>query len=100
MGWPGAYLAEVARLCPPGQVSTGTSGSLLFTNAGKTLAPLVFAAVQAQTQSYSTAYGIMGVLGIAALFALLQARRMGAADPAAAHIAVRNSADDAAPLKR
>jgi predicted MFS family arabinose efflux permease len=76
VGWPGAYLAEVARLCPPGQVSTGTSGSLLFTNAGKTLAPLAFAAVQAQTQSYSTAYGIMGVLGVIGLIALLRAKRV------------------------
>ena len=100
VGWPGAYLAEVARLCPPGQVSTGTSGSLLFTNAGKTLAPLVFAVIQAQTQSYSAAYGIMGVLGVVALFALLCARRVGA--PARAGDALGHSdvTDNAAPLKR
>ena len=104
VGWPGAYLAEVARLCPAGQVSTGTSGSLLFTNAGKTLAPLVFAAIQAQTQSYGTAYGMMGVLGVVALCALLRARRIRTHETAfvssATHIAVRTSADDAAPLKR
>jgi predicted MFS family arabinose efflux permease len=82
VGWPGAYLAEVARLCPPGQVSIGTSGSLLFTNGGKTLTPLAFAAIQAQTQSYAIAFGIMGVLGIVAFYALLSARRTPAAKTA------------------
>jgi predicted MFS family arabinose efflux permease len=75
VGWPGAYLAEVARLCPPAQVSSGTSGSLLFTNAGKTFAPLAFAAIQAHTQRYSTAFGIMCLLGIVGLAALFAARR-------------------------
>jgi MFS family permease len=75
VGWPGTYLAEVGRLCPPGQVSSGTSGSLLFTNAGKTLAPLAFAAVQAHTENYSIAFGLIGVLGIVGVIALLAARR-------------------------
>ena len=100
VGWPGAYLAEVARLCPPGQVSTGTSGSLLFTNAGKTLTPLAFAAIQAHTQSYSTAFGIMGVLGVIGLVALLCAQRAnahdahaGGASPATS-LAARSSTDE------
>ena len=75
VGWPGAYLAEVARLCPAGQVSSGTSGSLLFTNVGKTLVPLAFAALQAHTGSYSSAFTIMGVLGVVGLAALISARR-------------------------
>lgn len=75
VGWPGAYLAEVARLCPPGQVSSGTSGSLLFTNAGKTLIPIAFAAVQARTGSYADAFAIMGLLGVIAVAALVAARR-------------------------
>jgi len=74
VGWPGTYLAEVGRLCPPGQVSSGTSGSLLFTNAGKTLAPLAFAAVQAQTGSYSMAFGLIGLLGVIGIAALIAAR--------------------------
>ena len=102
VGWPGAYLAEVARLCPPGQVSTGTSGSLLFTNVGKTLTPLAFAAIQAQMQSYSTAFGIMGVLGVIALVALMRARQISTGDAHAtgsgtvAHAAVT----DDSPLNR
>jgi predicted MFS family arabinose efflux permease len=97
VGWPGAYLAEVARLCPPGQVSTGTSGSLLFTNAGKTVTPLAFAAIQAQTQSYSTAYGIMGVLGVIGLAALLRAKRASATDPHADRASLPASAAARAP---
>lgn len=75
IGWPGTYLAEVGRLSPPGQVSLATSGSLLFTNAGKTLAPLAFVAVQANTGSYGTAFGLIGMLGVVGTLALLRARR-------------------------
>ncbi|RPI47606.1 MAG: MFS transporter [Betaproteobacteria bacterium] len=74
IGWPGTYLAEVGRLSPPGQVSVCTSGTLLFTNTGKMLAPLAFAAVQARTGSYSLAFGLIGVLGVIGLCALLLAR--------------------------
>lgn len=75
IGWPGTYLAEVGRMAPPGQVAIATSGSLLFTNAGKTLAPLVFVAVQAHTGNYATAFGLIGVLGVIGTLALLNARR-------------------------
>jgi len=74
IGWPGIYLAEVGRLSPPRQVSMYTSGTLLFTNAGKMLAPLAFAAVQASTGSYSVAFCLLGVLGAIGLGALLSAR--------------------------
>jgi MFS family permease len=75
VGWPGTYLAEVGRLCPPGQVSSGTSGSLLFSNLGKMLAPLAFVAMQAQTGSYSIAFGMVGALGLVAVIALARAAR-------------------------
>jgi MFS family permease len=75
IGWPGTYLAEVGRLSPADQVSAATSGSLLFTNAGKTLAPLAFAAVQARTGSYGIAFGLIGILGLIGTVALVNARR-------------------------
>jgi MFS family permease len=75
IGWPGTYLAEVGRLAPPGQVSMATSGSLLFTNAGKTLAPLAFVAIQGYTGSFAIAFGIIGILGVIGTAALANARR-------------------------
>lgn len=75
IGWPGTYLAEVGRLAPAGQVSIATSGSLIFTNVGKTLSPLAFVAVQGYAGSYAVAFGIIGVLGVVAVLALLNARR-------------------------
>lgn len=75
IGWPGTYLAEVGRLAPPGQVSMATSGSLIFTNAGKTLAPLAFVAIQGQTGSYGLAFGVIGVLGVIGTAALVRARQ-------------------------
>jgi MFS family permease len=74
IGWPGTFLAEVGRLSPPGEVSSATSGALLITNIGKTIAPLGFAAIQASTGSYSTAFGLIGVLGLAGFLALARAR--------------------------
>lgn len=81
IGWPGTYLAEVGRLAPASQVSIATSGSLIFTNVGKTLSPLAFVAVQAYTGSYAVAFGIVGILGVVAALALAQARRSSRAEP-------------------
>jgi len=76
-GWNGAYLGEVARLAPEGQVSTATGGSLLFVNVGSVAAPVLFASVFATTQSYSTSFGLLTLTSIAAVICLLRARRLG-----------------------
>jgi len=81
IGWPGTFLAEVGRLSPPGEVSSATSGALLITNIGKTLAPLAFAAVQASTGSYSMAFGLIGLLGLVGFLALARARRAASVAP-------------------
>ena len=75
LGWPGVFFAEVGRLSPPGAVSNGTAGVLLFTNVGKMLTPLAFAAIQSATGSYSMALGSLGLLGAIGLVALVAAKR-------------------------
>jgi hypothetical protein len=76
-GWNGAYLGEVARLAPAGQVSTATGGSLFFVNVGSVAAPVLFASVFTTTQSYSTSFGLLTLTSFAAVICLLRARRIG-----------------------
>lgn len=76
--WPGAILAEVGRLAPQGQVSLAISGSLVITNVGKFIGPIVFANVYALTRSYGIAFASLVVPAAVALYCLLAARREAA----------------------
>jgi len=73
--WPGAILAEVGRLAPQGQVSLAISGSLVITNVGKFIGPIIFANVYALTRSYGMALVSLVVPAAIALYCLLAARR-------------------------
>ena len=42
IGWNGVYLAEAARLAPPGKVGDATGGTLFFTFFGVVLGPPLF----------------------------------------------------------
>lgn len=72
--WPGALLAEVGRLAPPGQVSLAISGSLVITNVGKFAGPIVFANVYVLTHSYSAAFAALVIPAAVAVYCLLAAR--------------------------
>jgi MFS family permease len=72
--WPGALLAEVGRLAPPGQVSLAISGSLVITNVGKFIGPIIFANIYVLTHSYSIAFAALVVPAAIAVFCLLAAR--------------------------
>ncbi len=65
VGWNGVYLAEVARVAPPGQVSQATGGCLFFTFLGVVLTPLIFNLVLALGGGYGVAYAVLGVPGLA-----------------------------------
>ncbi len=55
-GWNGVYLAEVARLAPPGMASAATGGALAITFLGVVLGPLLFAAFTGMFGSYRAGY--------------------------------------------
>ena len=55
-GWNGVYLAEVARLSPPGMASAATGGSLAITFFGVVLGPLLFGAISGAFGSYRAGY--------------------------------------------
>lgn len=56
VGWNGVYLAEVARLAPPGQVGAITGGTQFFTFIGALAAPPLFGLVVGLAGSYGKAY--------------------------------------------
>jgi hypothetical protein len=72
--WPGAILAEVGRLAPQGQVSLAISGSLVITNVGKFIGPIVFANVYALTRDYALAFTSLVIPGAVSLYCLYAAR--------------------------
>lgn len=55
-GWNGVYLAEVARLAPPGMASAATGGALAVTFLGVVLGPLLFAGLAGLFGSYRAGY--------------------------------------------
>ncbi len=58
-GWNGVYLAEVARLSPPGMASAATGGALAVTFLGVVLGPVLFAALSGATGSYRAGYAAL-----------------------------------------
>lgn len=62
IGWNGVYLAEAARLSPPGHVGGATGATLFFTYLGVVIGPPIFAAVASATNSYSMAFLFFAVL--------------------------------------
>jgi MFS family permease len=65
VGWNGVFLAQVARVAPPGQVSQATGGCLAVTFLGVVLTPLAFNALLALGASYALAYALLGLPALA-----------------------------------
>jgi MFS family permease len=73
LGWNGVFLAEVARLAPPGSAGSATGGALAFTFVGALLGPPIFGAVVDWTDSYRVAF--LAAAACAALAGLAISRR-------------------------
>lgn len=66
VGWNGVFLAEIARLAPPGRVSDATGGSAFFTFLGVVITPPLFHLVLSATSSYGLTYALFGVPALVA----------------------------------
>ena len=64
VGWNGVWLAEIARLAPPGRTSEATGGCLFFTFLGVVVTPPAFNAVYAAASSYSIAFATFSLPAI------------------------------------
>jgi predicted MFS family arabinose efflux permease len=65
IGWNGVYLAQVARLAPPGKAGDATGGSLVFTYAGVLFGPPAFTLLVGGGVSYASAYVMLAVPAVA-----------------------------------
>lgn len=65
IGWNGVYLAEVARLAPPGQAGKVTGGTLFFTYFGVVTGPPCFAAILTASGGFSASFLAIGVVILA-----------------------------------
>lgn len=65
VGWNGVFLAEVARIAPPGKVGMVTGGAMLFNFSGAVLGPPVFGAILGFTGSYAFGFLIVALLPLA-----------------------------------
>ena len=76
VGWNGVYLAEVARLAPPGQVGAITGGTQFFTFIGALAAPPLFGFVAGLAGGYGRAYLAFCLLPALAGLRLLRGARL------------------------
>lgn len=74
IGWNGVYLAEVARMSPPGQVGAATGGSLSVTFAGVLVGPALFAAAYGPIGSYTVTFALPALAAVAGAWLVLSAR--------------------------
>lgn len=65
VGWNGVYLAEVARIAPPGKVGVVTGGVMLFTFSGALMGPPIFSTILGLTGSYGLGFLFFALLPIA-----------------------------------
>jgi MFS family permease len=75
IGWPGVCFALIGRLAPEGQVPTSTGGVLVYTNVGKLLGPMAFAAIYTGAAGAAAGFGALVVPGVLATIALVRASR-------------------------
>ncbi len=75
IGWNGVFLAETARISPPGQTALATGGCLFFTYVGVVVCPLLFGMLQRATGSYATSFGVAAAACAAVAIVLTLAGR-------------------------
>jgi sugar phosphate permease len=75
IGWNGVYMAEVARVSPPGMIASTTGASLFFTYLGGIICPSGFAYVILATENYHYGFVIFGVLALGASLNLLLSKK-------------------------
>jgi MFS family permease len=75
IGWNGVYLAEVARLAPPGLAGMATGGTLFFTFLGVVVGPPVFGTIVETTGSFPLGYFAFAALTTLSSIVLLLTKK-------------------------
>lgn len=74
LGWNGVYIAELARVAPPGKVAMATGASLFCAYFGAVTAPPVFAWVLSMGGGYTAGYLMLAALALAGVVSLIYRR--------------------------
>jgi MFS family permease len=75
VAWNGVYLAQIAKLSPPGRAGEATGGTSFVTFSGVVFAPVLVSIVVSTTGSYTLAFALIAVLtGIAGVSFFLPQR--------------------------
>ena len=74
LGWNGVYIAELARVAPPGQVAMATGASLSCAYLGAVVAPPAFALVLALSGNFTAGFSLLSLLALAGVASLMRAR--------------------------
>jgi MFS family permease len=72
LGWNGVYIAELARVAPPGQVAMATGASLFCAYFGAVVAPPVFALVLSLTGNYTLGFSLLALLAASGVVSLMR----------------------------
>lgn len=80
IGYQGVLLAEIARIAPPGMAGVVTGGAVFFAYMGMITFPGSFGLILALTDSYQTAFVILGVVPIIVGAMLFRSARRVRAD--------------------
>jgi MFS family permease len=76
IGWNGVFIAEIARLAPPGLAGTATGGALFVTFLGIVLSPPLFTALVAASDTYRVPFwAIAGAAALGGLACLMPVRQ-------------------------
>jgi MFS family permease len=62
--WNGVYFAEVARLCPQGEVGRMTGGLQFYMSVGAGIGPLLFSALVGAAGSYAPGFALSALPGL------------------------------------
>ncbi|NQV99135.1 MAG: MFS transporter [Rhodospirillales bacterium] len=81
VGWNGVYLAEVARLAPPGLIGSATGSSMVVTYAGVMLGPAAIAGLYGLVGSYTLTFALFAIVPLTGLIFVVQARKAGQSKP-------------------
>ena len=64
IGWNGVFLAELARVSPPGQAGIATGGSVFVTFAGVVVAPAGFSLMLSAGLGYAGGFAMLAALAV------------------------------------
>ena len=77
ISWTGVYVAEIARLAPPGRAGEITGGTVVFTFAGPLISPALFSFALVMTGSYAWGFGLLAAGTFSAIILMIGVLRAG-----------------------